>query len=100
LTITATPDAGYKLGTLTVNDVAFTSGNVHTLTEDTEIKVTWTEKSIPTFEWSADSYKAALEADNTFPTLSNPNSLSVTYTSSNNGVATIDKDGNIINYGY
>lgn len=38
LTITATPDAGYKLGTLTVNDVAFTSGNVHTLTENAVIK--------------------------------------------------------------
>ena len=96
LTITATPDAGYKLGTLTVNDVAFTSGNVHTLTEDTEIKVTWTEKSIPTFKWSADSYTAALEADNNYPTLDNPNSLSVTYKSSDENVAKIDVNGNVI----
>ena len=95
LTITATPDAGYKLGTLTVNDVAFTSGNVHTLTEDTEIKVTWTEKETPTFAWSDATCTAALEADNTFPTLNNPNTLPVTYTSSNTDVATIDANGNI-----
>lgn len=53
------------------------------------------EKSTPTFAWSAASYTAALEADNTFPTLNNLNGLFVTYTSSNNGVATIDEDGNI-----
>ena len=53
------------------------------------------EKSTPTFAWSVASYTAALEADNTFPTLNNPNGLSVTYTSSNNGVATIDANGNI-----
>ncbi|MBO5673406.1 MAG: InlB B-repeat-containing protein [Paludibacteraceae bacterium] len=41
LTITATPDAGYSLGTLTVNDDPFTSGNVHTLAENAVIKVVW-----------------------------------------------------------
>lgn len=55
----------------------------------------WTEKTTPTFAWSKDSYTAALEADNTFPTLSNPNSLSVTYTSSDENVAKIDANGNI-----
>ncbi len=96
LTITATPDAGYSLGTLTVNDVPFTSGNVHTLAEDAVIKVVWEEKAIPTFAWSADSYTAALEADNTFPTLSNPNNLDVTYSSSEPDIAKIDKNGNVI----
>ena len=42
LTITAVADAGYTLGTLTVNDVPFTSGNVHTLAADAVIKVTAT----------------------------------------------------------
>ncbi|MBO5817647.1 MAG: InlB B-repeat-containing protein [Paludibacteraceae bacterium] len=56
----------------------------------------WTAKATPTFAWSADSYTAALEADNTFPTLNNPNSLSVTYTSSDENVAKIDANGNII----
>ena len=56
----------------------------------------WTAKATPTFAWSAASYTAALEADNTFPTLNNPDGLSpVTYTSSNTGVATIDANGNI-----
>ena len=96
LTITATPDAGYKLGTLTVNDVAFTSGTVHRLTEDAVIKVTWTEKATPTFAWSAATCTAALEADNTFPTLSNPDNLSVTYKSSDEDVAKIDENGDVI----
>ena len=42
LTITATPNVGYSLASLTVNDVPFTSGNVHTLTEDAVIKATFT----------------------------------------------------------
>ena len=67
-------------------------------TTDTGNKEFWAkwEKSTPTFAWSDATYTAALEADNTFPTLDNPNSLSpVTYTSSNTGVATIDANGNI-----
>ena len=95
LTITATPDAGYS-GALTVNGESFTSGNVHTLAEDAVIKVVWAEKATPTFEWSATTCTAALEADNTFPTLNNPNSLSVTYTSSDENVAKIDANGNIV----
>ena len=65
-------------------------------TEDVTYYAQWTEKSIPTFKWSADSYTAALEADNTFPTLSNPNNLSVTYKSSDENVAKIDVNGNVI----
>lgn len=53
------------------------------------------EKSTPTFAWSDATCTAALEADNTFPTLKNPNTLPVTYTSSNTDVATIDANGNI-----
>ncbi|MBR5854081.1 MAG: InlB B-repeat-containing protein [Paludibacteraceae bacterium] len=54
------------------------------------------EKATPTFAWSDATCTAALEADNTFPTLNNPNSLSpITYTSSNTSVATIDANGNI-----
>ena len=43
--------------------------------------------------WSADSYTAKYGADNTFPTLSNPNNLTVTYSSSNEDVATISAAG-------
>ena len=42
LTITATPVAGYSLASLTVNDVPFTSGNIHTLTADAVIKAIFT----------------------------------------------------------
>lgn len=39
------------------------------------------------------SYTATIGGENTFPTLSNPNELDVTYESSNTGVATIDANG-------
>lgn len=42
LTITATADPGYSLTSLTVNDVPFTSGNVHTLTANAVIKAEFT----------------------------------------------------------
>ena len=42
LTITATPNVGYSLVSLTVNDEPFTSGNIHTLTADAVIKATFT----------------------------------------------------------
>lgn len=42
LTITATPNVGYSLTSLTVNDEPFTSGNTHTLTDDAVIKAEFT----------------------------------------------------------
>ena len=44
--------------------------------------------------WSASSCSAILEeTDNTFPTLSNPNGLSVSYSSSDTSVATVSGEG-------
>ena len=43
--------------------------------------------------WSAGSCTATLASDNSFPTLSNPNGLAVTYTSSDSSVATVASDG-------
>lgn len=45
--------------------------------------------------WSETSFDAKIGETNAFPTLTNPNSLSVTYDSSDKTVATIDNDGNI-----
>ena len=46
--------------------------------------------------WSAETCTTTLGAsDNTFPTLSNPNGLAVSYSSSDTSVATIDTEGNI-----
>ena len=70
-------------------------GTTNKPTDDVIYYAQWREKAVPDFAWSADSYTAALEADNNYPTLNNPNSLSVTYTSSNTSVATIDANGNI-----
>lgn len=49
------------------------------------------DKPSPELAWSADSATVTIGADdNIFPTLSNPHSVTVTYTSSDTGKATID----------
>lgn len=51
-------------------------------------------KASATLSWSSETCSAVLGSpDNTFPTLSNPNSLTVAYSSSNTSVATIDESG-------
>ena len=42
--------------------------------------------------WSADEFKATLGNDNDYPSLNNPNKLEVTYTSSDDGVATVEAE--------
>ena len=49
----------------------------------------------PELSWSASSYEATLGENNSFPTLSNRHSVSVTYASSNTSVATISTEGNV-----
>ena len=41
LTVTGVPDCGYRIASLTVNGVAFTSGNQYILTEDATISATF-----------------------------------------------------------
>ena len=65
-------------------------------TEDVTYYAQWTEKATPTFAWSAATCTAALEADNTFPTLNNTNNLPVTYSSSRPDIAKIDENGDVI----
>ena len=49
--------------------------------------------------WSSASYTAVLLADdNAFPTLSNPNNLSVSYSSTNEAIASVDAEGSISLY--
>jgi hypothetical protein len=43
ITITATPDQGFVLSTLTVNGAAFTSGNSHVVTENITVVATFTD---------------------------------------------------------
>ena len=51
VTITATPDAGYNLNTLTVNGGAFTSGNTHILAADATVAASFSAKTI-TVTWN------------------------------------------------
>ena len=50
----------------------------------------------PQLSWSASTCEATIGSDaNPFPTLANPNGVSVTYTSSNKAAATVDGEGSI-----
>ena len=59
------------------------------------INSTTTQKEEAGLAWSASSYTATIGATNTFPTLTNPHSLAITYSSSDTNVATIAADGKI-----
>lgn len=52
-------------------------------------------KASVTLSWSEASYTATLEADNSFPTLSNPSGVNVSYSSSEKSVAGISASGAI-----
>ena len=49
----------------------------------------------PELAWSKAACEATIGAENTFPTLSNPYGVEVSYSSSDTSVATIDEKGNI-----
>lgn len=59
-------------------------------------KIKHTDKANPNIAWSSNAATVQIGEQNTFPTLTNPNSLQVTYSSSETGVATIDTNGVII----
>ena len=49
----------------------------------------------PSLAWSASSYTATYGESNSFPTLTNPYSLDVTYSSGNESIATVSSDGEV-----
>ena len=53
------------------------------------------EKLEAGLSYSAANYTATIGEENEFPVLANPNSLTVTYSSTNESVATVDEEGNI-----
>lgn len=89
--ITITPEAGYE-GAVTVNGEPLV-GNSYTIgTEDITIVATFNKVTIPAgLEWSATSADVRKGgSSNEFPTLTNPNSVEVTYESSDESIATIN----------
>ena len=73
-------------------------GTTNKPTEDVTYYAQWTSnKTATSLSWSAATYSATIDVDNTFPTLTkSPADLSpIAYSSSNTGVATIDENGNI-----
>lgn len=88
-------------GTITLSGAGTT-----TITASSEATDTYTagsafytltvNKASASLSWSESSYTATLAStDNSYPTLSNPNGLSIKYSSSNTEVATIDGSGQI-----
>ena len=61
-------------------------------TDNTGTETTLTD---PELEWSASSFEATIGETDGFPTLTNTYGVSVSYSSSDTGVATIDSDGSI-----
>ncbi|MBQ7272885.1 MAG: carbohydrate-binding domain-containing protein [Bacteroidales bacterium] len=65
------------------------------LPSESDVTPSETTLTDPELSWSASSFEAQIGEDNTFPTLSNEYKVTVTYSSSDTDVATIDSDGNI-----
>lgn len=81
---------------LNVGDVVTVYGNL-TLYNSTTYEfsagsqiMSLVSKPTPELAWSAASYTATYGGSITYPTLSNPNSVTVTYSSSDSNIATID----------
>ena len=94
--------SGYNfLGWFTTSDCsssAITQLGATDYTDDITLYAKWeVAKTATSLTWSAASYVATIDVDNTFPTLTkSPADLSpIAYSSSNTGVATIDANGNI-----
>lgn len=89
--ISINPAVGYE-GAVTVNGEPLV-GNSYTIgTEDITIVATFNKVTIPAgLEWSATSADVRKGgSSNEFPTLTNPNSVEVTYESSDESIATIN----------
>lgn len=94
--------SGYNfLGWFTTSDCsssAITQLGATDYTDDITLYAKWeVAKTATSLSWSAATYSATIDVDNTFPTLTkSPADLSpIAYSSSNTGVATIDENGNI-----
>ena len=78
-------------------NVAITDGQFTMPENDVTITAQWTSnKTATSLSWSAATYSATIDADNTFPTLTvNPEAIkeSVQYTSFDETIATIDANG-------
>ncbi len=97
--MTLSPSVGtYSGGTWTgsAQSVVFSRGGQNAQIKT--ITVTYGEgiaKQDAELSFSASAYTATIGGENTFPTLANPHSLPVTYSSSNEEVATVAADGTI-----
>lgn len=97
-----TGPATYSTSNLTATWTSTTQVSEVTLTNDNSTSSAWWIQKLTvtyamgTLAWSASEATVTLGASSySLPTLSNPNALGVTYSSSDTDVATIDSDGDI-----
>lgn len=89
LTVTWTPSE-------TTSSVTFENNQTDNNWRITKVKVSYETGTTATLSWSADTATVALGSTNySLPTLNNPDSLEITYSSSDTTVATIDSIGDI-----
>ena len=89
----AIPDAEQAVGTIyTLAECNNKNAQIASISIFLGVEETGEETGLA---WSKDSFDATIGETNAFPTLTNPNGLSVTYDSSDKTVATIDNEGNI-----
>ena len=96
ITPTATPNTGYTLSGLTVNEAAHTSGNTYTVTTNTTIAATFSPIQVSSI--SVDPSSKTLEVGGTqqlTATVSPDNAFdkAVTWSTSNSSVATVSSTG-------
>lgn len=85
-------------GDLRIGDEVVICGGLTTYNKTKEVAADnyiVSRKTIPGISWSAASYEATIGGANSFPTLTNANSVTVTYSSTNTAAATIASDGTI-----
>ena len=82
-----------KGGSVTVKATAAAVTDAFTSSEDSYTLTVNDSRAEAGLAWSAASADVTYGEDNDFPTLTNPNGVSVTYTSTNTDAATIDNNG-------
>lgn len=87
-------DVNVPVGTLTL-DITFTNSTSSNIRLDNIVLTQGKKTEAAGLQFEKNSYTAVINEENVFPALSNPNNLTVTYSSSNEDVATISADGKI-----
>ena len=96
ITPTATPNTGYALSSLTVNEAAHTSGNTHTVTANTTIAATFSPIKVSSITVAPSSKTLEVGGSQQLTATASPDNAldkTVTWSTSNGSVATVSSTG-------